>query len=1218
MPIPVLIILIGVIYASVDRSLFYEPSWLLPLLNTLFITVTCGVVAVFALLNFHATRRLAVLLLGCGVLAFGTAAVIAGFLREVPVRGANLNVTIYNSGALLGALFHSCSALVLLAGVPGVIAPGRRRYWVFLGVGAAVLPVCALSVAAVMNLLPPFFVQGSGPTLLRQLILGSADVLFIFCFVILMAAFSRNGERFLSWYACALALTSISLSAFFVQTSVGSAIGWTGRFSQYLGGMYFLAAILAARRGARARRTSLFSVLGRALSPAEERFRVLAGNAPDIILRIDRDLRHTYVNPAGLRFYGRSARDVVGRAIDDVGLPEPLGRLWVSRVRTVLDTGEGLEAEDRVPGKDGTRSYHARCVPERGVEGTVESVLVVSRDQTERERAIEGLRASEDRYRTLAEVFPECIVVHRAGEILYINPAGVAILRGGSAEATVGRSIFDIILAENMPLARERVRRVEQEGLTTPPIENEYMRFDGTRFAGEARGAPITYEGRRATLLVIRDISQRKRIEDSLRASEDRFRSLFTGMTEGFALHEIVCDREGVPVDYRFLEINPAFELLTGLKADQVIGRLQSEVLPDNEPSWVCRYGKVALTGEPVHFDAFSGPLGRHYEVFAYRPAPGQFAVVFMDITARRKMEQALQEAHNQLEQRVEERTAALTRTNRLLRLLSECNQALVTLDDEQELDRAICQIMCEQGGYRMAWVGYAEQGERRMVRPVARAGFDDGYLEQIKVSWADDELGRGPTGRAIREGCTRQCADFATESEVAPWRREALRRGYRSSIALPLFADGRPFGALTVYADRPSAFEAGQVTLLQELAGDLAYGIVSLRGRLLREAMRKSLEEKTVQLRSLASEIIQAEETERRRIARVLHDQLQQLIAAARYQLESLKAMWDDPSYLEAVGRVDATMAESLKVSRSLTTELSPPVRHGGQLEPVLEWLAVLMKQKHGLVVDVLSEGERTQKSEEIIILLYQSVRELLFNVAKHAGVDAASVSIREADRGVTIVVEDSGAGFDTLLLERSPRVSGGYGIFSIRERLTLHGGCLSIESAPGKGSKFILWVPLARAVPEGPRGAFAGQPPAPCGEPPGEPAEQERRIRVLLADDHPVVRRGIALALKEYADIEVVGEAQDGRQAVQMVSRLLPDVVIMDMRMPGMAGVEATRAIHEEYPNVRVIGFSALESPEEARAMREAGAVGYHAKSDPPARLVASIRACTDSPSQ
>jgi PAS domain S-box-containing protein len=140
-----------------------------------------------------------------------------------------------------------------------------------------------------------------------------------------------------------------------------------------------------------------------------------------------------------------------------------------------------------------------------------------------------------------------------------------------------------------------------------------------------------------------REVAERKRAEGALRESEHRYRSLFSGMTEGFALHEIICDEKGEPCDYRFLDVNPAFERLTGLKRADVIGKTHNEVLPNNDPVWVKAYGAVALTGEPTQFDNYSPALGRHYEVFAYRPAERQFAVVFMDITERKRAEEVLQ-----------------------------------------------------------------------------------------------------------------------------------------------------------------------------------------------------------------------------------------------------------------------------------------------------------------------------------------------------------------------------------------------------------------------------------------------------------------------------------------------------------------------------------------------------------------------------------------------
>jgi PAS domain S-box-containing protein len=263
---------------------------------------------------------------------------------------------------------------------------------------------------------------------------------------------------------------------------------------------------------------------------------------------------------------------------------------------------------------------------------------------------------------------------------------------------------------------------------------------------------------------------------------------------------------------------------------------------------------------------------------------------------------------HAELERRVQDRTAdlmqanaalqaeiaerrraeeQLRRVNRAHRALTRCNQALVRATAEPSFLQEICRIIVEAAGYRLCWVGYAEHDEARTVRQVAAAadgGLD--YLDVIRVSWGDTEHGRGPTGTAIRTGQTCVFKDLVADPRFAPWRAEALKRGYASVLAIPLRADGQVFGALTIYAREPDACDDEEVTLLEALANDLAYGITALRTRIQREQAEAALRQ--------AHDELEGRVTERTSALAQANVRLQQEVRERKQAEEELRNLMD------------------------------------------------------------------------------------------------------------------------------------------------------------------------------------------------------------------------------------------------------------------------------------------------------------------------------------
>jgi len=320
---------------------------------------------------------------------------------------------------------------------------------------------------------------------------------------------------------------------------------------------------------------------------------------------------------------------------------------------------------------------------------------------TERKEALDALKKGEEKYRQLFDQAADGIFISSEdGALLDVNESGCAMLgytqeefRTGFAEILKnnqkvvelekvseklkgGQKVLnerEIITKNGKTINVEILTQILPDGRVQRVIRNITERKKAEESVKQTQKElqallKISDDSRRALLSVIED---QKDIEEALRKSEQSYRNLFENITQGFALHKIILNDEGFPVDYEFLAVNPAYERLTGLTSQMTIGKTVKEVIPDLEQKWIDKYGKVALTQEPTHFEDYVSALGKYYEVTAFSPEKGFFAVVVSDISERKKYEQEIQEFNLKLENKVKVRTAELELANRELESFS-------------------------------------------------------------------------------------------------------------------------------------------------------------------------------------------------------------------------------------------------------------------------------------------------------------------------------------------------------------------------------------------------------------------------------------------------------------------------------------------------------------------------------------------------------------------
>ena len=760
-----------------------------------------------------------------------------------------------------------------------------------------------------------------------------------------------------------------------------------------------------------------------ALNDSLTRYRTLFTLAPIAVYSCDRSGVVLEYNQRAAELWGRAPQpgDTDERFCGSFKLYRPDGSCMPHAQCPMGDVLSGQvsgiqNAEVHIERPDGSRVIvMVNIAPLTDDQGDIIGAINCFYDVTERKHT----EATLGRLAAIVESSDDAIISTDLNGVMTSWNRGAELLFGYLAQEALGRSVSMLIPTERHnddPGILEQIRR----GETINQYETVRCRHDGTLLDISLTVSPVI--DARGQIVgasrIARDITERSRAEQQLRASEQRYRHLYESIDEGFCLIRVVFDANNTAIDYIFLEVNPSFEKQTGIIGAR--GQSMRAVAGRHEAHWFELYGQVALTGESRRFDYPAAELHRWYEGYAYRvgePHERTVGILFNDITERKRMEAQLREWNNELEGHVAERTEELTQSH--------------------------------------------------------------------------------------------------------------------------------------------------------------------------------------MRLRALVAELNVTEQRERQRLAAELHDNLGQLLALNQIKLGQANQQPLPPPVTTLLNEIKEGTSKALTYTRTLISQLTPPVLKEFGLLMALQWLTEQMQQQ-ALTVSLQIKTKTLTLPEDQALLLFQSVRELLINCVKHAGTPEATVTVDVVDESLTIQVADHGAGFDAHSFANqnahSPRSS--FGLLSVRERMLALGGRFELDSSPGHGTTATLVLPLGvRTV----ASAAITSPPSMREDRQAHHRAQASesgtpsKIRVVVADDHAMVRQGLCGLLSQYSDIQVIGEAANGEEAVALADRLQPDVMLMDITMPKMDGIEATRRLKCAHPGMVVIGLSVHTAGQVEAAIKEAGAIAF-----------------------
>jgi PAS domain S-box-containing protein len=485
-----------------------------------------------------------------------------------------------------------------------------------------------------------------------------------------------------------------------------------------------------------------------AIRASEQRFSSFMDNVPGFAWMKDAEGRYVYANKLvqELLLFGREWR---GRTAEEVWPPEIAAALRANDEK-IIETKAPLQIVEMVVQSGEKRSVLSSKFPMLNENGEVAFVCGVGIDITERNRAEEGLKL----FRSLIDQSNDAIEVvdPETGRFLDANERACTDL-GYTREEFLSLKVSDIDPVVDQSAFPRAVEELRKSGFAT--LESLHKRKDGSTFPVEINLKYVRLD-RDYLVTVVRDATERKRGEEVLRASEEKYRGLFETMQEGFALCEIICGDDGTPCDFRFLEANPAFEEILGVKRAQAISKTVREIFPQIESYWIDTYGKVALSGVPVRFENYLLALDKYFEVVAFSPKRGQFAAVFTDITERRLAEGRLREQADIIN-RAQDAIIILNFENQRITFWNSGAERLYGWSADDATGRSICELIfqdpkdCEGLLEVLASAGEFH-GE---IKQVAKDGRE--IIAQSRATLIRNPDGTAPSGLLINTDVTGQ-----------------------------------------------------------------------------------------------------------------------------------------------------------------------------------------------------------------------------------------------------------------------------------------------------------------------------------------------------------------------------------------------------------------------------------------------------------------------------